>query len=125
MFTEIFLTGLIRMAEKRETKARRLYRLFGGDRGGVSRLAAELGVAKSVISRWDSEAVRGNHGRVPTHYNIAVMEAAKRLALDLHEVSQCLDEHVCPCCKRPLEPGMTIDKRYLRQVLAGLEGAGA
>lgn len=109
------------MSDLRDTKARRLFRVFGG----VNKLAAELGRSKSVISRWDSEGVRGGHGRVPTHYNIQIMEAAKRLGLDLHEVSQSLDEHICPCCKRPLEPGMTIDKRYLRAVLSGLEGAGA
>ncbi|WP_445505043.1 hypothetical protein [Microvirga sp. G4-2] len=104
------------MAEYRETKARKLFELFGG----VTKLATELGVSKSVISRWDSEAYRGNHGHVPTHYNIKIMERAKALGLDIHAVSQCLDEHICPCCKRPLEPGMTIDKRYLRTVLAGM-----
>lgn len=121
MFVEIFLTGLVRMSELRDTKARRLFRAFGG----VNKLAAELGVSKSVVSRWDSVGVRGGHGQVPTHYNIRIMERAKVLGLDLHEVSQSLDEHICPCCKRPLEPGMTIDKRYLRAVLAGSEGQGA
>lgn len=121
MFSEIFLTGLIRMSEYEGTKAGRLFVLFMG----ITNLAAELGVHKSVVSRWNRHGSRGNHGRVPSHYNIRIMEAAKRLGLDLHEVSQCLDEHVCPCCKRPLEPGFVIDKRYLREVLAGLEGAGA
>jgi len=121
MFAEIFLTGLIRMTEYGESKARKLFRLFGG----VNKLAAELGVSKSVISRWDSHGIRGNRGRVPTHYNMRVMERAKALEIDLHEVSTTLDEHTCPCCKRPLEPGFVIDKRYLRAVLAGLEGGAA
>lgn len=121
MFSEIFLTGLILMAEKRDTKARRLFELFGG----VGKLAAELGVSKAVVSRWDSEARRGNHGSVPTHYNLRVMEAAKRAGLDLHAVSGCLNERVCPCCKRPLDAGMTFDKRYLLNVIVSLREGGA
>lgn len=120
MFVKIFLTGLIRMAEKRDTKARRLFELFDG----VGKLATELGVSKSVVSRWDSEGKRGNHGSVPTHYNLRVMDAAKRLALDLHAVSACLDERICPCCKRPLDAGMTFDKRYLLGVITSLREGG-
>ena len=121
MFVEIFQTGLIHMAEYDGTKAARLFGLFGSR----TKLAEELGVDKSVVSRWNVHGKRGNYGRVPTHYNMKIMERAQALGLDLHAVSETLDEHTCPCCKRPLEPGMTIDKRYLRQVLAGLEGAGA
>ncbi|MBA1159351.1 hypothetical protein [Microvirga mediterraneensis] len=108
------------MAEKRDTKARRLFELFDG----VGKLAAELGVSKSVVSRWDSEGKRGNHGSVPTHYNLRVMEAAKRVGLDLYAVSACLDERICPCCKRPLDAGMTFNRRYLLDVLAGLREGG-
>ena len=121
MFVEIFTTGLIRMGGYRDTNAWRLFQLFGGLRS----LARELGVSTSVLSRWNSHAARGNHGRVPPHYNIRIMERARALGLDLHQVGQCLDDHLCPCCKRPLEPGMTIDRQHLRIVLSGLEGGAA
>lgn len=95
------------------TPARRLCKLFGG----VRSLAREVPIDVSVVSRWSSDSVRGNMGRVPTHYNIAIMEAARRLGLDLDAVKDCLDAHECPCCKRPLEPGVFIDREHLHRVL--------
>lgn len=92
------------------TKANLLMDLFGGGR----ELARELGVDHSIVSRWASFGPRGNHGRIPAHYNLAIYEAAERRGIAPEAIERLLDGHVCPCCERPLEPGQTIDKNKLR-----------
>lgn len=96
------------------SNVQRLAGLFGG----ITALADALGVDKSVCSRWDKpKDRRGNDGNVPTHYNHRIIDAAERLGLDQAAVAACLDQHACPCCGRDLEPGQTIDPRYLASVV--------
>lgn len=96
------------------TKANLLMDLFGGGR----RLADELGVDHSVVSRWASTGARGNQGRIPTHYNLAIREAAARKGIAEETIDRLLDANLCPCCDRPLEPGQVIDKNKMRAAAA-------
>lgn len=88
------------------TKTRDLVHLFGGEN---KVLAAEIGVDASLISRWHTS------GKVPSHHNHKIIEAARRLGLDMVQVSACLERHQCPCCKRPLEPGQVLDRRLIKR----------
>lgn len=86
------------------TKADRLVDLFDG----VSRLAEAIGENKSVVSRWGSFSAQGKRGLVPSRFNLRILEAADRLGIDRSAVSECLEDHVCPCCGRTLEPGEDV-----------------
>lgn len=91
-------------AGPRNTKAGRLIELFGG----VSEMARKTGLAKATISRFDSEGRRGHHGRVPSQYNVQIIEGAVAAGIDAAVVGSLLDEHKCPCCGTALEPGQTV-----------------
>lgn len=82
------------------SNVRQLIALFGS--GGE--LSRSTGISRMLITRWANKA-----GRVPTHYNHRILEAAETLGLDLARVAACLDEHVCPCCGQPLEPGQGLN----------------
>lgn len=86
------------------TNAERLIELFGMRKT----LADAMGVDAAVVSRMTSTGPRGTGGRVPTHYNHRILEAARAAGLDMEAVASCLDEHVCPTCGSPLEPGRNL-----------------
>jgi hypothetical protein len=71
-----------------------------GSQGEIARAA---GVTRALLTRW------ARSGRVPTQYNHKILDAADQLGLDRAMVAACLDEHVCPCCGQPLEPGAGIN----------------
>lgn len=96
------------------TKAHLLFDLFGGGR----ELARELGVDHSTVSRWASDGPRGNRGKIPTHYNLSIVEAARRRGIDPARIERLLDGHVCPCCERPLEPGQALDRNKIKAAAA-------
>jgi hypothetical protein len=82
-------------------KVRALIALFGGGR----ELARSIDVSASQVVRW------AHKGRMPSDHNHAVMEAASARRIDLGKVVACLEEHVCPCCGQPLEPGQAINRK--------------
>lgn len=82
-------------------KVRALIALFRTGRD----LGSAIGVDPGLVSRW------ANRGHIPTHYNHRIIEAARGLDLDINKVAACLDEHVCPCCGQPLEPGQAINRK--------------
>jgi hypothetical protein len=81
------------------SKVRQLIELFGSG----WELSRAAGVSRVLVTRW------AHKGNVPTHYNHQILEAARAAGLDLAKVSACLDEHVCPCCGQPLEPGQGLN----------------
>lgn len=66
--------------------------------GGAGELAKELGVDHAVVHRWRCGGKRGGEGRVPTRYNLRILEAADRLEIDRADVAELLDQSVCPTC---------------------------
>jgi hypothetical protein len=68
-------------------------------------LSRAAGVSRRLVTRWAAK------GHVPTHYNHQILEAARALNLDITKVAACLDEHVCPCCGQPLEPGQAVNRK--------------
>lgn|SRR3990167_4224129 len=93
-----------------DTKARKLFVLFGG----VMALAKAIGVNFAVTSRWDSTGGRGGHGLVPSHYNARILTAARRAKIPEKDVIACLETHTCPCCGRPLGDRQALDKRKVK-----------
>lgn len=88
-----------------KNKAAYLAALFGGG----SRLAAAIGVDPALPSRWQSDGPRGGHGRVPPHYNVRILDAARRARLDGREIAACLDTNICPCCRRVLRGDVRLE----------------
>ncbi len=100
-------------------KPARLLALLGGPR----KVSVILGIHESGVSRWP------DRGNVPAHHNVKIMEYAGRLATIarrtktlvpaedgqaygsqayIDAVNGCLDMDVCPCCLRPIEPGVEL-----------------
>jgi hypothetical protein len=73
--------------------------------GGSNALARAIGVDKAITSRM----VRA--GKIPTHYNVRVINAAAAAKIDQREIVPLLDDHVCPCCNRPLDADQPLDLR--------------
>ncbi len=108
-----------------DTPLDRLCALFGS----AKTLAAGIGVHPSIITRWRKAvdhparpawtgradgrggqpgAFRTYGGRVPPEYNVRVMDAARKAKLPADAVNACLDLHICPCCKRPMDGGQPL-----------------
>lgn len=77
--------------------------------GGVSRLAEATDLDKATISRWMSDGARGNHGRVPPHFNAVIMAAGWRVGIHPNKIKECLDLMICPCCKQGLNTPIDLN----------------
>lgn len=85
-------------------KAKDLAGMFGGQKP----LADAIGVDRSMVSHWINGRGAAPAGVIPSHYNHAIMEAARARDLDMARVSAVLDNHACPCCGARLEPGQQV-----------------
>jgi hypothetical protein len=110
-------TSLTTMNDQQINRAAILIGLFGG----VSRMAELTDLDKATISRWASDGKRGGHGRVPAHFNTAIMDAGRKAGIHADKIRECLDLWRCPCCLQELNAPINAARlpNEMRKFVAG------